>query len=252
MVAEWKEEEVEELKNLIEEYGVVGVIDLFEVPSKQVQQIRKSIKGKAEIRMSRKTLILRALEESEKEGVKKLKENMGEMPALIFSYLDSFKLAKILRENTQKAKAKPGMTAPRDIEVEPGPTSFRPGPLLSKFGNLGIPTDVEEGKVVIKNKATVVEKGEKVNNEAANLLTKLGIKPREIGLALKAAWESGVLYQEDDLKIEPEEWIRKLKKAQGEALSLAVNTGIYDKDSIRMMVRKASAESEALKSIVEI
>lgn len=252
MVAEWKKKEVRELKELIESYPVIGVVDFHEIPSKQIHQIRKNLKGKAEIKMSRKTLMERAFEESEKEGVEQLKGKMGEMPALIFSNLNPFRLAKILRENTQKAKAKPGMTAPKDIEVEPGSTPFRPGPVLSKFGNLGIPTDVEKGKVVIKEKTIVAEKGEKVSNEAANLLTKFGIKPREIGLTLNAAWEEGKIYEEDELRIEPKEWISKLQKAQSEVLNLAVNTGIYTKGSTRIMIWKAENESKALKSSVEI
>lgn len=252
MVAEWKKKEVKKLKELIERYPVIGVVDLYEVPSEQVQRIRKNLKGEAEIKMSRKSLILRALRESKKENIGELSEGMGKMPALIFSDLDAFKLAKVLRENKQKAKAKPGMIAPKDIKVEEGPTSFRPGPVLSKFGNLGIPTDVEKGKVVIQEDTTVVEKGEKVGKEAANLLTKLGIKPREIGLALKAAWEAGRVYSGEELRVEPEEWIEKLKKAYSEAMNLAVNTRIYNEESVKTFLRKAENETKALKNSIEI
>lgn len=253
MVAEWKKKEVEELKSLVSKYPVFGIVDLHEVPSKQVQQIRKSIKDKAEIRMSRRNLILKALGSLERKNLeeieKEVKRKEIKMPALICSDLGPFKLSKILKENRKKAEAKPGMTAEKDIEVEPGATPFKPGPVLSKFSKLGIETDVESGKVMIKEKSVVANKGEKVGKEAANLLNKLGIKPREVGLSLKAAWEDGKVYKEEELKVEPEKWTEKLKGARREALNLAANLEIFNQTSIRMLIRKASIQAKALKAI---
>lgn len=251
MVAEWKKEEIKGLKEMIDRYPVIGIVDFFEVPSKQVQQIRNSIEDIAEIRMSRKTLIMRALKKSEKEGLRELEEGMGKMPALICSNKDPFKLAKVLRENTQKAKAKPGTIASYDIKVSPGPTSFKPGPVLSKFSSLGIPTDVEEGKIVIQEETTIVPEGEKVDNNAANLLTKLGIKPREVGLALQAAWEEGEIYTKEKLKIDPEAWIDKLEEAKGRAMNLAISTEIFNRASIRNIIRNAMVHAKSLNNIIE-
>ena len=56
-VAEWKKEEVSELKGLIDSYDVVGIVDLLNIPAKQLQEMRKTLKGKAVIRMSKKNLM---------------------------------------------------------------------------------------------------------------------------------------------------------------------------------------------------
>lgn len=61
-VAEWKIREVEELKNLIDQYPVIGIANLVGIPAKQLQQIRNKLRGEAVIRVSKKTLIKIALE----------------------------------------------------------------------------------------------------------------------------------------------------------------------------------------------
>ena len=42
-VAEWKKEEVNELKSLIDKYDVIGIVDLLNIPAKQLQEMRKSL-----------------------------------------------------------------------------------------------------------------------------------------------------------------------------------------------------------------
>ena len=66
-VAEWKKEEVKELKDLINKYDVVGLVDLENIPAKQLQEMRKSLLGKAVIRMSKINLINLALEDCNAE-----------------------------------------------------------------------------------------------------------------------------------------------------------------------------------------
>ncbi len=39
-VAEWKKEEVNELKSLIDKYDVIGIVDLLNIPAKQLQEMR--------------------------------------------------------------------------------------------------------------------------------------------------------------------------------------------------------------------
>ena len=64
-VAEWKKEEVKELKGIIDQFDVIGIVDLMNIPAKQLQEMRKSLKDKAVIRMSKKNLIDLAFEEGE-------------------------------------------------------------------------------------------------------------------------------------------------------------------------------------------
>ena len=42
-VAEWKKEEVKELKGIIDKFDVIGIVDLMNIPAKQLQEMRKRI-----------------------------------------------------------------------------------------------------------------------------------------------------------------------------------------------------------------
>ena len=98
-VAEWKKEEVSELKGLIDSFDVVGIVDLLNIPAKQLQEMRKSLNGKAIIRMSKKNLIDLALEDcnAEKNNIVDLSEYMDGQVALIATEMNPFKLYKIFR-----------------------------------------------------------------------------------------------------------------------------------------------------------
>ena len=62
-IPEWKREEVAELTEFVDSYDAVGVVDLTGIPSRQLQDMRRELYGQAELRMSRNTLIERALAE---------------------------------------------------------------------------------------------------------------------------------------------------------------------------------------------
>ena len=62
-IPEWKREEVAELVEFLERYQSVGIVDVAGITSRQLQSMRRDLHGSAEIRMSRNTLTVRALEE---------------------------------------------------------------------------------------------------------------------------------------------------------------------------------------------
>ena len=83
MTKEWKKKEVEKLMKMMNENPVVGIINMHKMPAPQLQEMRKELKEKAKILMSKKSLMKRALEKSEKKDIKKLEEYMKGQPALI-------------------------------------------------------------------------------------------------------------------------------------------------------------------------
>ena len=69
---------------------------MHSMPAKQLHSMRKSLRGKVEIVMTKKSIIERALTGTKKEELVKY---MGKMPALIFTELDPFKVAKLFDES---------------------------------------------------------------------------------------------------------------------------------------------------------
>lgn len=242
-VAKWKVEEVEKLSKMISEYPVVGIVNMENIPAKQLQKMREVLRGEVVIRMSRKRLMKLALE---KAKVEKLAEYLKGQPAFVFSKMNPFKLYKILEKNKTSAPAKPNAIAPKDIVVPKGETPFSPGPVLAELQKFGIPTAIQKNKIIIKEDKLVAREGERISPELASLLTRLGIEPMEIGLNLLAVYEGGVIYSPDVLAIDENMLIAQLKEAYLNAVNLSVNTGYITKETAPLLIAKAYSEAKAV------
>ncbi len=240
MVSEKKKQEVVMIKEMIEKYPVVGVIDLFKMPSKQLQSIRKSLEGNALIRMCKKRVISIAIKENkEKENIEKLNEFEPKEPALIFSNITPFKLFKTFKKSKSKGYAKPNDIAPEDIIIPAGPTTLLAGPAIGELQRVKIPTLVKEGKIHVREDYVVTKKGQVISNQIANVLKKLDIQPMDIGIDILGLWENGIVYGKDVLDVDENQYIQNIKNAYTYALNLCVNTSYPTKESIKILLQKA-------------
>jgi len=242
-VAEWKKEEVKEIKDLIESHPVVGMADLSDIPAPQLQKMRQSLRGSAKLKMSRKTLMDLALNDSAKSSVKVLVDHMDGQPALIFTDMNPFKLYKILEESKTPAPARAGSTAIADIVVPKGDTGFMPGPILGELQKIGIPAKIEKGKIVITEDKTIVAEGDVISRDVASMLTRLDIYPLEVGINLKAAYEDETVYTSDVLFIDEDKTLSDIQKAYTQALNLSVNAVVFNSVSTPVIISKAAGEA---------
>ena len=242
-VAEWKKEEVKELKNLIESHPVVGMADLSDIPAPQLQKMRQSLRGSAKLKMSRKTLMDLALNDSGKTKVEALSNHMDGQPALIFTDMNPFKLYKILEGSKTPAPARAGSIAIDDIVVPKGDTGFMPGPILGELQKIGIPAKIEKGKIVITEDKTIVAEGEEISRDVASMLTRLDIYPMEVGIDLKAAYEDETIYTSDLLTIDDEKTLSDIQKAYTRAFNLSVNAVVFNSESTPALISKAAGEA---------
>ncbi len=247
-VAQWKRDEVDSLKNLILEYPVVGVVDMENMPARQLQKMRTLLRGDVVIRMSKKSLMQLAIEKASREekGIKALLEHINGQPAFIFSKMNPFKLNKILQKNRTTAPAKPESIAPVDITVQKGETPFPPGPLLGELQLVGIPASIEKGKIVIKSDKTVVKKGERISAKLAMALSRLGIEPIEIGINLMSVYEDGTVFLPDILSVDETTVIGDIQTAYQHALNLSINAGYIVKENASILISKAFSDAKAL------
>jgi len=239
MVSEKKKQEVVEIKELIEKYSVVGLIDLFKMPSRQLQSIRKSMRKDVLIKMCKKNVLLLGLKNVVgKKNIHKLGELDVKEPALILSNIDAFKLFKTLKKSKSPGYAKTNDIATHDIIVLAGPTSILAGPAIGEFQRNKIPAMVKEGKIHVREDAVVAKKNDIISAQLANLLKKLGIQPIEIGINVLTVWEGGVIYGKEILDIDEEVYIQDLNKAHNYALNLAINIHYPNKESIKILIMK--------------
>jgi large subunit ribosomal protein L10 len=203
--------------------------------------MRKSLKGKAVIRMSKINLINLALEDcnAEKTNIIDLSEHMDGQIALIATEMNPFKLYKILEDSKTQAPAKPGTVAPDDIIVPEGDTGFEPGPFLGELQQVGIPAKIDKGKICVQKETVVVEAGEVVSKQVAATLSRMDINPMEVGIDLKAVYEEGSVYTSDVLAIDEEQTLADVQNAFKNAFNLSVNAAIPTKETTSTIITLA-------------
>jgi large subunit ribosomal protein L10 len=126
-----------------------------------------------------------------------------------------------------------------DVIVPAGNTGLPPGPIISQLGSVGLPTRIEAGSVWVNKDTLVAKKGDIIDAKLAGVLSKLGIKPVEVGLILKAVYDEGLLFTDEQLHLDLDGFRKNIVEAQSNALSLSVNTGYATPDSISLMLQTA-------------
>ncbi|KQC04807.1 MAG: acidic ribosomal protein P0 [Methanoculleus sp. SDB] len=273
---QWKRDEVELIKQYAGEYALVGLVDLYGIPAKQIQQMRRDIRGTAVLKMTRNTLIEHAFSEMGGE-IEPVSSYLDGQSALIYTNENPFRLFKRLEQTKTKMVAKPGDVAPEDVVISKGPTSFKPGPIVGELQQAGIPAAIEGGKVKIRETKTVVKKGETISKKMADVLAKLDIRPIDVGLNLQVAFYDGSMYEPSMLAIDESLYYANvvlaaqqafnlsvnaaiptaqtivpiIGKAAMEARNLAVEASIYEKDVVDLIIARAYREMLAVRSIVE-
>lgn len=255
-VADYKKEIISQLVELIKEFPIIGIVNMENFPAKQLQKLRANLRGKVVITMTKRRLISIAIDNGReyKKDIEKLKPYLKGMPGLIFTKDNPFRLYRLLQKSKGKAFAKPNQIAPDDITIQAGPTPFAPGPIIGELASIGIKSGVEGGKVAIKQDSLVVKKGQQIKPKVAEILTRLGIEPMEIGLDITAIYEEGILYTKGVLGIDEAEFINNLSSAHQSAFGLAINIAYTTKETIKYLIGKAFQDAKSLgisKNILE-
>ena len=244
-VAPWKEAEVIELERIISEKPVIGLVNVKGIPGPQIQKMRQGLYDKAILRISKIKLLMIALEEMEnkKDGIIDLIHSLEGQVAIIATDMNPFKLFQALEQSKTPAPVKGGETAPDDIEIKAGETSFKPGPIVGELQRVGIPAAIEQGKVIIKADKVVVKEGETISTELAQMLTRLQIYPLTVGLDLQAVYENGVIYEKKDLDIDPQKFIDQLTTGASAGFNLAMNINYINSLTILPLLQTASGQA---------
>jgi large subunit ribosomal protein L10 len=241
---------VEDLKDLIKKNKTILVVSIRNIPASKFQEIAKKLRGKAVVKVPKKSLINRAIEESGRKEIKKLEENIDESFAILFSNEDAFDLASELSKTKSPAKAKAGQEAPEDIEIQEGPTDLPPGPAISELGAVGLQVKVDKGKLTIQESKVVVKGGEEIKPAVADVLGKLDIKPFSIGFTPLGAFDTEEKKYFGEIKIDTEGYLEQLKQAYSKAIPFALEIGYITSETMKIMIQKAGAHANKINRII--
>lgn len=252
-VAPWKKEMFQRLADLIEKYPVVAIADLQKVRSSQIQEIRKKLRGQAEVLVAKNTILRKAASSmaEKKVHIQDFAEGLAGSCLLLFTSMNPYALILFLSKNKVRVAAKAGDAATSQILIPAGNTGLQPGPVISEFGEVKVTTRIEGGSIWVARDTVVAEKGDTISPKLASLLSKLGMKPMEAGLSIVRAFDEGAVLKPEDLVFEIESYKNDLLEACRDAIALAVETEYVVPETAPVIIGNAFREALCLANEAE-
>src|SRR3990172_9829997 len=81
------------------QYPIIGLLNMENLPASSLLQMKKQLRGKVELVMTRKTLIQHGLTDLKLQNGEKLLEKIAGMPALMFTKENPFALYRIIKKS---------------------------------------------------------------------------------------------------------------------------------------------------------
>ncbi|MBC7090399.1 MAG: 50S ribosomal protein L10 [Nitrososphaeria archaeon] len=246
-----KEKMFSQIQELSQKYNYLCISKLEKVRSVQLMMLRKMLKDNAKFMVVKNKIALRALSNTKFGYDLQLEEKLKGQTLLIFTNQNPFKLSLTLSKNKVSLPAKAGDIATDDIIIPAGNTGLQPGPILSEFKEIGVPTKIDSGSIWVAKDTVVAKKGDIISPKLAGLLSKLNIKPIKAGLTVSFAFMDGITIGEQDLMLDLEKIRNDIQSAYLEAKNLAINSNYFTRDTIIELLNKAYQQAWGLSLNVE-
>jgi len=231
------------LVEYIETYKAIFIVGVDNVGSRQMQQIRFSLRGQdAAVLMGKNTTIRKVIKDFLKKNpghpIESLLPLISLNVGLIFTNADLKKIRDLVLTNKVPAPARVGAIAPTSVDVPPGPTGCDPGQ-TSWFQALNIPTKINKGQIEIVSMVKLVKEGTKVTDSQAALLQKLNIKPFSYGLVVQSVYDAGAIYPPEVLDTGDSELLAKFSAGVATFAALSFGLALPNKATLVHSVNNA-------------
>jgi len=196
------------LKELLAKYSSIFIVNVDNVGSNQMHQIRTALRGKGVVLMGKNTMVRRALRSilAENPQYERLLPHVKGNVGFVFTSGDLKEIRDVITANKVKAPARAGAVAPIDVVVPAGNTGMEPGK-TSFFQALSIPTKIARGSIEIVSDIKVVVAGTRVGPSEATLLNMLNISPFTYGMTVYQIFSDGTAFPPSVLDIDEQELI---------------------------------------------
>ena len=272
-VAAWKKEAIAQLQELLEKYPVIAAADLTKVRSSQIHELRKRLRDRVSMVVTKNNLLRKSVELSANQGrVGEFVKDLQGSNILLFTDVNPYNLIILLDKSKVRVPAKGGDIATGEIMIPAGNTGIPPGPVISEFGEIKVQTRIEGGSIWVAKDSIVARKGDLITPKMASVLSKLNLKPMEAGLTLATAFDNGTILRAEDLVLDigayrqdvlsavrnafglsleagyvtPENAPRIIRKGMNEAIAIAVAAGFMETGTVEPVLRRATMYANAL------
>jgi len=225
-VSEKKNEYFVKIARLLTTYDKAFIVNGDNVGSRQLQQIRRSIRKDSVVLFGKNTLIKKAIRGliAQHPQLEKFMPHLRGNVGFVFTTGDLKTVRQDLLKNKVPAAAKAGSLAQSKVSVPAGNTGLEPGQ-TSFFQALNIPTRINKGAIEIINDVNLIEAGTKIGPSEAALLQKLNIKPFHYGLVIKTIYDRGCTYSPEVLDLTTQDLLGFFREGLNNvaAIGLALN-----------------------------
>jgi len=237
---EWKSKYFMKLLTALDEYDKFFIVGVDNVGSNQMQQIRISLRGSAEVLMGKNTMMRKVLRGrlDQNPTLERVLPHIVENVGFVFTKEDLPEIRDKLLANQKPAAAKAGAMAPKDVFVEPITTTLGPEK-TSFFQALNIPTKITRGCIEILSQTKMCIEGERVGASEATLLAMLNIMPFSYGLEVKMVYDNGSLYHPSILDITDDDIRARFVEGAAIVTMVSLGIGYPTKTSVPHMVTNA-------------
>jgi len=203
-----KEIYFQKLKELLNKFPSIFLVNVDNVGSNQMHQIRVALRGKGVVLMGKNTMVRRALRSIlvEYPQFERLLPHVKGNIGFVFTACDLKEVREVIVANKVAAPARAGAFAPKDVTVPASNTGMEPGK-TSFFQALGIPTKIARGTIEIVSDVKVVVAGTRVGTSEATLLNMLNISPFTYGMTVVQIFDQGNCFSPEVLDIDEKELI---------------------------------------------
>ena len=200
--APWKSNYFLKIIQLLDDYPKCFIVGADNVGSKQMQQIRMSLRGKAVVLMGKNTMMRKAIRGhlENNPALEKLLPHIRGNVGFVFTKEDLTEIRDMLLANKVPAAARAGAIAPCEVTVPAQNTGLGPEK-TSFFQALGITTKISRGTIEILSDVQLIKTGDKVGASEATLLNMLNISPFSFGLIIQQVFDNGSIYNPEVLDI---------------------------------------------------
>lgn len=214
------------LQQLIETYPSIFVVNIDNVGSQQLHQIRVALRGKGVVLMGKNTMVRRAFRVllPEFPALEKLMPHVKANIGFVFTAGDLKEIREIIQANKVAAPARAGALAPVHVFVPAGNTGMEPGK-TSFFQALSIPTKIARGTIEITNEVQVVTAGTRVGSSEAVLLNMLNISPFTYGMTVVQIFSEGNSFDPSILDIDEKVLLDQFTSAVKTIACISLATG---------------------------
>jgi large subunit ribosomal protein LP0 len=223
--AAWKSNYFTKVVSYVDEYPKCFIVGADNVGSRQMQQIRISLRGTAVVLMGKNTMMRKAIRGhiENNQNLDKILPHIKGNVGFVFTKGDLNEVRELLLNNKVRAPARPGAIAPCEVVIPAQNTGLGPEK-TNFFQALSIPTKISKGTIEIINDVPILRVGDKVGASEATLLNMLNISPFSYGLIIEQVYDSGSIFSPDILDIKPEDLRAKFQQgvANLAAVSLAI------------------------------